>query len=76
MNILTDGHTTLKRVIGNGPGIGTLDSCSLLLSHDGVYRVHLERREHSGAITDAYLFQGTSTEQANNVYNRIIRGIS
>ena len=65
-------HTVIRNS-GIVQSLNFVDLYRLLLSHDCVYRVHVERRETYGAISECYLYEGTDLEAANRVYARYVK---
>ena len=67
--MLTQGHSVIKssELI---QCLGFTDRYRLLLSHGGEFRVHIERREAYGAVSEAYLYEGVDLDAANRVFDR------
>lgn len=63
--------TTLKNSGVQSWNAGKMvDIYRLLLCLDGSYKVHVERRESYGAVSECFLYEGNSLEQANWVFNK------
>jgi hypothetical protein len=65
---LLDGCSTLKLETYHAAHMS--DVYRLVLHANGSFKVHIERRESFGAVSECILYEGKDLEAANRVFNR------